>query len=514
MHFRRLMSQAARTLVAAGTIAALGGGAAGTATAGAQAAAKPGATPAAPKASPDTSPGKRPGTQKPADTTPATGAAARLNVPVDYYKLPNGLKVVLSPDPTTPTAAVAVYYNIGFRNEPRERTGFAHLFEHMMFQGSEQLGKMAFIRLIQSNGGQLNGSTRFDFTNYYQVVPANVLEMVLWAEADRMRGLQITAESLKNQQEVVKNEVRVNVLNQPYGGFPWIDLPMAANTNWHNAHNFYGDMEHLDAATVEDVRAFFKTFYAPNNAVLVISGDVDSTQAKAWIEQYFAAIPSAKLPPPPDLSEPRQTAEKRAGRTDPLATRPALGLGYHVPARWTPEWYAFGLLDQILAQGSDSLLYDELVRKRGLTGGVDAGINFGLGNMFDYSGPMLWELQTFHDTTTSSDQVLAAIDTVVTRVQTQPLDAASMARALVKMRSSLYADVESFAGFGRANLLASFALFDDAPQRINDLEKGFAAVTPALLQKTAQEYLRPGNRTVYAIKPGKTDAAASAGAAK
>jgi zinc protease len=432
--------------------------------------------------------------------------AGRLNIPVDYYKLPNGLKVVLSRDTTTPTSVVAVYYNIGFRNEPKDRTGFAHLFEHMMFQGSRNLGKMEFIRLVESNGGLLNGSTRFDFTNYFQVAPSHVLETILWAEADRMRGLQITQENLKNQQDVVKNEVKVNVLNQPYGGFPWIDLPMAANTNWYNAHNFYGDLAHLDAATLEDVSAFFKTFYAPNNAVLVVTGDIEPTGTKAWIEKYFATIPPAKLPPPPDLREPRQEKERRAGRTDPLANRPALGLGYHVPERGSPAWYAFGLLDQMLAQGQDSLLYDELVRKRGLTGGVDAGINWGLGTMFDYSGPMLWIAQIFHDASTPSDKVLAAVDDIVERVQRQPVDQATLDRALVKMRSSLYASLEQFAGFGRANLLASFALFDDDPARINRLEGEFAKITPALLQQTANEYLRPTNRTVYVITPGKTDA--------
>jgi len=218
-----------------------------------------------------------------AQNASAAKGETRLRVPVDYYKLPNGLKVVLSRDATTPTVVVAVYYNIGFRNEPKDRTGFAHLFEHMMFQGSRNLGKMEFIRLVQSNGGLLNGSTRFDFTNYFQVVPSHVLETILWAEADRMRGLQITQDNLKNQQEVVKNEVKVNVLNQPYGGFPWIDLPMAANKNWYNAHNFYGDLAHLDAATLEDVSAFFKTFYAPNNAVVVVVGDFDSSTAKSWI---------------------------------------------------------------------------------------------------------------------------------------------------------------------------------------------------------------------------------------
>src|SRR5215211_7692752 len=193
---------------------------------------------------------------------------ARLQVPVEYFKLPNGLKVVLSRDTTTPTVAVAVYYKIGFRNEPKDRTGFAHLFEHLMFQGSGNLGKMEFIKLVESSGGILNGSTRFDYTNYFEVVPSNTLERALWAEADRMRGLAITQDNLVNQQGVVKNEVKVNVLNQPYGGFPWLDMPQHANVNWQNAHNFYGDLTDLDAATLDDVKSFFKTFYAPNNAAL------------------------------------------------------------------------------------------------------------------------------------------------------------------------------------------------------------------------------------------------------
>ncbi len=439
----------------------------------------------------------------------APAKSAGLHIPVEYHKLGNGLRVVLSRDTTAPTAVVAVYYNIGFRNEPRDRTGFAHLFEHMMFQGSRNLGKMEFIKLIEKNGGLLNGSTRFDFTNYFQVVPSHVLETVLWAEADRMRGLQIDSINLRNQQEVVKNEVKVNVVNQPYGSFPWIDLPMAANTNWYNAHNFYGDFAHLDAATVPEVYQFFKTYYAPNNAALIVVGDLDPSKTLAWIQRYFADIPAAPQPPKPDLSEPRQTAERRASRTDALATRPALGVAYHVPPRFTPEWFAFGLLDQILGQGNDSWFYDELVRRKGLTGNVAAGINWGLGNMYDYSGPMLWIVQYFHDTDKPADSLLAAMDRVIARVQTRPVDRATLDRALVKVRSDLYANLESFGGFGRANLLASFALFDDDPDRINQLEAGFAKVTPALIQRTAREYLRTTNRTIYTIKPGAKESTAS-----
>jgi len=168
-----------------------------------------------------------------------------FSVPVEYFTLDNGLRVVLSPDQTAPIVTVAVYYNVGLRLEPRDRTGFAHLFEHMMFQGSENLGKMEFIQLVQENGGVLNGSTRYDFTNYFEIVPAHKLETMLWAEADRMRGLDITQDNLVNQQGVVSNEVKVNVLNQPYGGFPWLDMPQLANTNWYNAHNFYGDLADL-----------------------------------------------------------------------------------------------------------------------------------------------------------------------------------------------------------------------------------------------------------------------------
>src|SRR5688572_24371858 len=219
-----------------------------------------------------------------------------FSVPVEYYKLKNGLKVVLSQDKTAPTVTVAVYYNIGFRIEPKDRTGFAHLFEHMMFQGSENLGKMEFIKLVQQNGGILNGSTRFDFTNYFEVMPAHKLETALWAEADRMKGLDITQENLTNQQGVVKNEVKVNVLNQPYGGFPWLDMPQFANENWFNAHNFYGDLEDLDSANLEDVDSFFKTYYAPNNAAIAVVGDFSSEEAKKFVQQYFGSIPKVDLP--------------------------------------------------------------------------------------------------------------------------------------------------------------------------------------------------------------------------
>ncbi|HSB62511.1 MAG TPA: pitrilysin family protein [Thermoanaerobaculia bacterium] len=427
-------------------------------------------------------------------------APARAPIPVDYRKLPNGLKVVLSPDHTSPTAVVAVYYNIGFRIEPRDRTGFAHLFEHLMFQGSKNLGKMEFIKLVQSNGGVLNGSTRFDFTNYFEVVPANALRTALWAEADRMRGLAITQENLVNQQGVVKNEVKVNVLNRPYGGFPWLDMPQVANANWYNAHNFYGDLKDLDAATLKDAEAFFKSFYSPGNAALVVTGDFEPGTVFKWIQEYFGTIPSAPHQELPDISEPLQEKEKRTSKQDAQAPRPALAVAYHAPKRNTPEYYALGLIEQILAGGNDSRLYEALVRKSGLTGEVNSSIN-GLGNMFNIAGPTLFTVSLFHDREKTPDAILKVLDAEIEKIRTAPVDQATLDRAMVKMRSDLYAMQESIFGFGRADLLASFALFDDDPARINGLEKEFAKVTPELIRRTAQQYLRPTNRTILAIEP-------------
>lgn len=427
-------------------------------------------------------------------------ATTEFTVPIEYYKLDNGLKVVLSPDKTVPTVAVAVYYNIGFRIEPRERTGFAHLFEHMMFQGSENLGKMEFVRLIQTNGGVLNGSTRFDFTNYFEIVPAHKLETILWAEADRMKGLAITQENLTNQQGVVKNEVKVNVLNQPYGGFPWLDMPQYANENWYNAHNFYGDLDDLDAATLEDVQSFFDTYYAPNNAALVVVGDFEIEEAKAFIEDYFAAIPPAEIPPLPDISEPRQTEEKRVSKEDPLANKPALAFAYHMPEKNSPEYFAMGIIDQILLQGNDSRLYQALVQDNGFTGDVSGGINM-LGNMMNYNGPMLWTVSLIHDSNVPADTILEVSDQVIEDLQNNGVTQEELDIALVKMRANLYDILGGFYGVGKADLLASYALFEDNPGRINTLEAEIRKVTPELIQQTAKEYLRPTNRTILTIIP-------------
>ncbi|MFY0687472.1 MAG: insulinase family protein [Cyclobacteriaceae bacterium] len=423
-----------------------------------------------------------------------------FQVPVEYYKLENGLKVILSQDKTSPTVVIAAYYNIGFRIEPQDRTGFAHLFEHMMFQGSQNLGKMEFIKLVQQNGGILNGSTRFDFTNYFEIVPSHKLATMLWAEADRMKGLAITQDNLTNQQGVVKNEVKVNVLNQPYGGFPWLDMPQYANENWFNAHNFYGDLEDLDAATLEDVQSFFDTYYAPNNAALSVVGDFEIEDAKQWIEQYFGGIPAAEIPPLPDISEEPQTAEKRFEKEDKLANKPAIALAYQMPKRNSKDYYAMGLLDQILVQGDNSLMTKALVKDKGYTANVQGGINY-LGNMFNYKGPMLFMYHFIYDNGVEADTILQTIDGVMSDLQSTGVTQEMLDQALVKIRSSLYDDLGGFFGFGRADLLCSFALFDDDPNRINAIEAEFKKLTVADLNNTLKKVIVPTNRTILTLKP-------------
>ena len=430
-----------------------------------------------------------------------------INIPLEYYHLGNGLKVVLAKDTTAPTVTVGVYYRIGFRVEPRDRTGFAHLFEHLMFQGSTNLGKMEFVRLVESNGGAFNGSTRFDYTNYYEIVPAHTLETILWAEADRMRGLAITQDNLVNQQGVVKNEVNDNVMNQPYGGFPWLSMPQLANENWYNAHNFYGDLAHIDAATLEDARAFFDTYYVPGNAVLVVAGDFDTAQTRAWINKYFAALPARPQAAQPDISEPPQTAEKRKSYVDPLAPRPGLAVAWHVPERGTPEHYAFGLLDQILLQGEDSALWQKLVQERGYSGEVGGGINM-LGNMFNYDGPMLWTVYLIHDPAVAPDTILKDVSAEIARLKKAPPIQAELDRALTKIRADLYDLAGSSSRFGLVDLVAAFALFDDDPTLINRIESEFRKIEPEMISDVARRYLNDKQRSILIVEPGKQPAGA------
>ena len=419
--------------------------------------------------------------------------AKPLNIPVVYYKLPNGLKVVISEDHMAPVVTVAVYYNVGFRLEPKGRTGFAHLFEHMMFQGSANVKKFEHAKFIEANGGSLNGHTDFDYTNYYQTMPSNRVELGLWLESDRMRSLDVSEENLKNQQNVVSEEVRVNVLNQPYQFFEWISLWQNAFTNWNNSHNGYGDIAEINAATIEDVRNFFKTYYAPNNAVLTVVGDVDANEVKKMVEKHFTSIPAQTMPARIDLTEPAQTKEKRVSQIDKLAKLPALAAGYHLPPQDSPDFPAMALLVQILQGDDSSRWYQRLVKDKELTLDLSGGLNY-FGNEFDYTGPMIMTTRTTYKLGHNADEVLREMDAVVAEITSKGVTDKELADAKVRYRSNFYSQLES--SFGKAHLLAALALFRDNPQQINSLLTPFENVTAAQVKTAAAKYLVATNRTV------------------
>src|SRR5271168_4237013 len=416
--------------------------------------------------------------------------------------LPNGLRVVISPDRTAPVATVGVYYNIGFRIEPRGRSGFAHLFEHMMFQGSANAGKMVHIKLINSSGGVLNGSTHYDVTNYYESVPSNALDRVLWLEADRMRALKVDDENLCNQRDVVKEEVRVNVLNQPYGGFPWLDLPPVAFRNWPNAHNFYGDFADLDAADLADVQAFFKTYYVPNNAVLLILGDVKADEGMALAQKYFGDIPAGAPPPFADPREPEQKEERRGQVEEKFGTLPAMAIGYTAPERRTGDWCAMALLDQALHGGRAGRIYRDLVLEKQVAVEADGGID----DLFGYNGPTQLTTRIMHKPEISSDATIAAFDEVIREVQANGISDDELQQLKVKWRSDYYATLESGRGgympkYGLMHLLACFTLFDREPELVNTILEGFLAVTREDVQAAAKKYLVDARRAIVFRTP-------------
>ena len=425
--------------------------------------------------------------------TISSAQAKPINVPVVYYKLPNGLKVVISEDHIAPVVTVGVYYNVGFRVEPKGRTGFAHLFEHMMFQGSANVKKFEHAKFVEANGGSLNGHTDFDYTNYYQTLPSNRVELALWLEADRMRSLDISEENLKNQQNVVSEEVRVNVLNQPYQFFEWIELWKNAFTNWNNSHNGYGELDEINAATIEDVRSFFKTYYAPNNAVLTVVGDVDVGEVKKMIEKHFASLPTQTAAPKADLSEPTQAKEKRISQTDKLANLPALATGYHLPQQNAPDFPAMALLVQIMQGNDSSRWYQRLVKEKEITLDLTGGLNY-FGNEFDYTGPMIMTTRTTYKPGHTADEVIREMDAVTADVVAKGITDKELADAKIRFRSNFYSQLES--SFGKAHLLSVLALFRDDPNQINSLLTPFESVTAAQVKTAAAKYLVASNRTV------------------
>ncbi|MGB9431041.1 MAG: pitrilysin family protein, partial [Candidatus Acidiferrum sp.] len=405
-----------------------------------------------------------------------------------------------------PVVTVGVYYKIGFRLEPQGRSGFAHLFEHMMFQGSENAPKMQHIKLINSSGGVLNGSTMYDVTNYYEAVPSNALERVLWLEADRMRALKVDEENLINQRDVVKEEVRVNVLNEPYGGFPWLDMPPVAFRNWANAHNFYGDFADLDAASLADVQKFFRTYYVPNNAVLLLLGDVNPQEGLPLAEKYFGSIPAGATPPFADPTEPPQMEERRGHVDEKFGTLPAMAIGYVLPQRRTPDWYAMVLLDQALHGGRAGRIYRELVLEKQIAVEADGGVD----DVFGYNGPSQMTTRILHKPEFSAEQTLAAFDELLQQVREKGISQEELDQLKVKWRSDYYSTLEGGRGgsmprYGLMHLLACFTLFDNEPQLANTILEGFLAVKREEIQESAKRYLQPENRAIVFRTPVNRD---------
>ncbi|MGB2626557.1 MAG: pitrilysin family protein [Candidatus Acidiferrum sp.] len=432
---------------------------------------------------------------------------SRLQVPIYNDRLENGLRVVIAPDTTAPVVTVGIYYKIGFRLEPQGRSGFAHLFEHMMFQGSENAPKMQHIKLINSSGGVLNGSTMYDVTNYYEAVPSNAIDRVLWLEADRMRALKVDDDNLRNQRDVVKEEVRVNVMNQPYGGFPWLDMPPVAFRNWANAHNFYGDFADLDAANLLDVQKFFKTYYVPNNAVLLMLGDIKADEGFALARKYFADIPAGAAPPFADPAEPTQTEERRGNVEEKFGTLPALAVGYVMPKRRTKEWCAMALLDQALHGGRVGRIYRELVLEKQIAVEADGGID----DIFGYNGPTQMTTKILHKPEYSDEQTLAAFDSVIREIREKGVGEDELQQIKVKWRSDYYSTLEGGRGgymprYGLMHLLACFTLFDDEPQLVNTILDDFLAVTREDVQRAAERFLRKENRAIVFRTPVKSEA--------
>jgi zinc protease len=412
-------------------------------------------------------------------------------IPTQYEHLANGLKVVLAPDSSASLVMVGVYYAIGQRTEPVGREGFAHLFEHLMFEGSTNLPPGALIRLIESNGGTFNGNTRFDFTDYFEITPPAALERMLWAEADRMRGLVVDDAALGRQKAIVKSEIRLSYVNQPDGGFPWLDVPQVANRNWQNAHDFRGRPDEIDSATLADARAFHAAYYVPNNAVLVVSGAFRVSEAQAWIDKYFADIPRGEAVRRPDVTEPPQTKERRGVRIDSLAKQPVLAVAFHMPPRHTRAFWAMVLIDQMLVQGHDAWLGDDAV-----FGGTNLQ-----GNFYNYEGPMLWTIAAQYRSLDQTDTIVRSIQDALARLRKRPVGSTALRVARQKAHSAYYDILDYLGGFGRLDLLASFALFDDDPTEINRIETSLDEVTPADIRTAARDYLSPRQATIYVRRP-------------
>ena len=409
-------------------------------------------------------------------------------------KLSNGLVVIVAEDHSAPTIGICVTYGIGFRLEPEGRTGFAHLFEHMMFEGTPVAPKGVFNQVAESGGGFINGDTRYDYTEYIENASTAALDPLLWLEADRMKTLDFSNKNLENQRSVVEEEVRVNVLNEPYGFFYAIDLPGKAWDTYPNAHNFYGDFKDLDAAKIEDVQAFYENYYAPNNAVLAVAGDVKTEEIFEKVEKYFGAVPQRKIPPKPNLTEKPQTAERRATQEDKLATLPALAIGYRMPPKTQHESVVAAITGELLHNGQASRLYQYLVKEKQVATEVQGGVNWPLGTFLEYSGPTLMTSFIIYPANLKGNDVIAAYDTAVEALARTGPKPEELERVRTKMRSDWYDQLEI--PLGQASALAHAAMLDGDPMRIYSVPDEFNKVTADEVRAFAAKYLVKTNRTI------------------
>ncbi len=410
---------------------------------------------------------------------------------IEEYTLENGLRVVLNPDNAIPVVSVAVYYNVGSRNERDGRTGFAHLFEHMMFQGSENVPKAGHFQYIMKAGGTMNGTTSSERTNYYETLPASQLPLALWLESDRMRSLAVTQENLDNQREAVKEEKRLRYDNQPYGQIFDLINEMIYK-NFANSHSTIGSMEHLDDATVEDVQEFFRVYYAPNNAVIALSGAFDPDTAKGLIETYFGDIPSQPLPPPLDVSEPAEVAATYREWEDKLAPFPAFLIGWKIPERRTPEFNALYLAGKVLYDGESSRLYQKLVK------GSESVIQ-----LFGFTDERRGPSSIFIGAIPKPEEDLSEIrETIMEEIQDLATHGPT-AEEMEKIENQLLNDTvrQRQSSMSRAQQIAEFALYDGDPTLINTELDELLSVTAEQIRMAAAHYLNTDNRALLDVVP-------------
>ena len=410
---------------------------------------------------------------------------------IEEYSLPNGLRVVLNSDNAVPVVSIAVYYNVGSRNERPGRTGFAHLFEHMMFQGSENVPKAGHFQHIMKAGGTMNGTTSSERTNYYETLPANQLPLALWLESDRMRSLAVTQENLDNQREAVKEEKRLRYDNQPYGQIFDLINEMIYK-NFANSHSTIGSMEHLDDATVEDVQEFFRIYYAPNNAVLTLSGAFDTATDKGLIETYFGDIKSQPLPPDLDVTEPPEVAETYKEWEDKLAPFPAFLIGWKIPPRRSHEFNALYLAGKVLYDGESSRLFQKLVK------GEESVIQ-----LFGFTDERRGPSSIFVGAIPKPEKDLSKIrETIMHEIQDLAAHGPT-AEEMEKIENQLINDSVRMrqSSMSRAQQIAEFALYDGDPHLVNSDLDELLAVTAEQIRHAVGVYLNTENRALLDVVP-------------